>query len=123
MGGKVTNMQGMFRQASAFNSDLSKWNVAQVTNMLGMFSQASVFNQDLSKWNVGKVTNMEGMFRQASAFNQILCGHTWVDSEAKKRHMFTNSTGTIAWATPCGPFQPQNRIDLKAAVNACFRCC
>ena len=39
----VTNMRGMFRGASAFQSDLSQWNVSSVTSMVCMFNGASAF--------------------------------------------------------------------------------
>jgi surface protein len=66
----VTNMSSMFYEASAFNQDLSSWDVSNVTSMEGMFSEASEFNQDLSSWDVSNVTNMEVMFSEASEFNQ-----------------------------------------------------
>ena len=64
----VTNMGGMFAGASAFQSDLSQWNVSSVTNMGGMFQGASAFQSDLSQWNVSSVTYMGCMFNRASAF-------------------------------------------------------
>ena len=39
----VTNMECMFDGASAFQSDLSQWNVSSVTNMRWMFDGASAF--------------------------------------------------------------------------------
>ena len=39
----VTNMRFMFEGASAFQSDLSQWNVSSVTNMYYMFNGASAF--------------------------------------------------------------------------------
>jgi surface protein len=62
-------MLNMFLRASAFNSDISKWNVSNVTNMLNMFNGASKFNSDISKWDTSKVTNMTSMFNGASKFN------------------------------------------------------
>ena len=68
----VTNMQGMFSGASAFNQDIGSWNTAQVTNMEYMFSGASAFNQDIGSWNTAQVTNMRSMFSYASAFNHYI---------------------------------------------------
>ncbi len=65
----VTDMRGMFQYASAFNGDISRWDVSSVMNMSDMFEQASVFNGDISGWDVSKVTNMSDMFNYASAFN------------------------------------------------------
>ncbi|KAF3978660.1 MAG: BspA family leucine-rich repeat surface protein, partial [Methylococcales symbiont of Iophon sp. n. MRB-2018] len=74
----VTNMDNMFRGASAFNQDISSWDVASVTNMGSMFRGASAFNQDIGGWNVASVTNMFDMFRGANAFSQNL-GRWYVD--------------------------------------------
>ena len=90
----------MFSDASAFNQDLSKWDVAGVTDMGFMFSYASTFNQDLSKWDVSAVTNMYWMFAHAPAFNRELCGVAWANSKADKNGMFTGSPGSIA-STVC----------------------
>ena len=101
----VTSMAYMFSRASAFNQDLSKWDVSAVTNMRSMFSSAFAFNQDLSKWDVSAVTDMGSMFRDASAFNRKLCGVAWVQSKAKKEHMFSASPGSIA-STVCTTARP-----------------
>ncbi len=69
----VNSMQGMFRNANAFNSDIGGWNVSTVTNM-GRLFQATAFNQDISLWNVSAVTDMSSMFRNAKAFNQDISG-------------------------------------------------
>jgi surface protein len=58
---------------SSFNDDISSWDVSQVTDMGGMFEDASSFNQDISSWDVSQVTSMYGMFMYASSFNQNLC--------------------------------------------------
>ena len=86
--------------ASAFNQDLSKWDVSAVIKMRGMFSRASAFNQDLSKWDVSAVTDMGSMFHRASTFKHELCGDAWVNSKAVKTDMFTNSSGSIS-STVC----------------------
>ena len=65
----VTNMRAMFFYATAFNQDISSWNVSSVTNMSFMFRNASLFNQTISGWNVSSVTDMSYMFFAASLFN------------------------------------------------------
>ncbi|BAV95374.1 BspA family leucine-rich repeat surface protein [Ichthyobacterium seriolicida] len=88
---KVTNMNSMFRKATAFNGDISKWDVSKVTNMQGMFDDATAFNQNIGSWNVSKVTNMSWMFSNATAFNQNI--GTWkVDNVRDMAMMFKDAT-------------------------------
>ena len=70
----VEGMSFMFRGASAFNQPLGSWAVSAVTDMSYMFDGASAFNQPLGSWNVSSVENMSFMFRGASAFNQVTPG-------------------------------------------------
>lgn len=60
---RVTDMRGMFQGAFEFQSDLSRWNVAQVQDMSFVFNAAFSFHSDLSGWDVSSVTNMQGMFK------------------------------------------------------------
>ena len=98
---RVTNMRAMFNQAQSFNQDLSKWDVSRVTSMTLMFSHATSFNRSLSDWDVSHVTDMQQMFADADSFQQTLCGAAWVNSNASKTDMFSNSPGSIA-ETVCG---------------------
>jgi surface protein len=61
----VTDMSGMFQQATEFNQDILLWNTENVTDMSSMFQQASKFNQ-LLLWNTEKVTNASSMFENAT---------------------------------------------------------
>lgn len=63
---RATSLQEMFG-SSPFNGDISKWDVAQVIDMSRMFAKTP-FNGDLSKWNVARVTSMHSMFAN-SLFN------------------------------------------------------
>jgi len=101
----VTNMRAMFYFASTFNQDLSKWDVSAVTDMASMFLEAYTFNQDLSKWEVSGVTDMGYMFYSALAFKRELCGVAWVNSQAGKHNMFTDSPGSIS-STVCTTARP-----------------
>ena len=64
-----------------------------------MFRDATAFNQDLSAWDVSRVTNMDYMFYSATAFNQTLCGKAWVESTAPQNNMFEDSLGGSISAT------------------------
>ena len=65
----VTDMTGMFNRAPSFDGNLSAWDVSSVTDMTSMFSSASKFNGNLSGWDVSSVESMNGMFGGASKFN------------------------------------------------------
>jgi len=60
-------MSNMFK-GSAFNQDLSNWDVSAVTNMNWMFKDAKVFNQDLSSWDVSQVTSYTDFDTDATAW-------------------------------------------------------
>ena len=62
MGQKDWKRCGSGWDPSAFNGDISKWNVSKVTTMEGMFACAVSFNRDLSGWNVSNVTITDDMF-------------------------------------------------------------
>jgi surface protein len=64
----VTDMSNMFREARAFNGDVSNWDVGNVTNMSSTFSSANLFNGDVSGWDVSNVTNMLALF-SGTSFN------------------------------------------------------
>jgi surface protein len=49
-------MSFMFYNATAFNQALS-FNTGAVTNMNGMFQGATAFQQNIGSWNVANVTN------------------------------------------------------------------
>ncbi len=72
--GSVTEMYRAFLDCSAFNHDISSWDVSKATDMEGMFGGCSTFNQDISGWNVSKVTDMGGMFADCATFNQDISG-------------------------------------------------
>ena len=87
----VNSTESMFAGASAFNGDLSAWDVSSVVDMNSMFAGASSFNGDLSTWDVSSVADMNYMFSGASAFNGDISA--WdVSSVAYMHWMFQNAT-------------------------------
>ena len=48
---------------TAFNQDISDWDVSNVTDMGSMFLGTTLFNEDISAWDVSNVTNMFGVFQ------------------------------------------------------------
>ena len=90
---RVTDMGGMFWNATSFNQPLNGWVVSNVKSMEHMFLRAASFNQPLSRWDVKNVKNMFRMFEGAVAFNQPL--NSWdVSNVRNMRDMFS---GAIAF--------------------------
>lgn len=87
----VTAVFGMFFGASSFNQNIGNWNTSNMTNMSFMFNGASSFNQNIGNWDTSNVTNMQAMFFGASAFNQNI--GSWDTSNV------TNMQGMFAYAT------------------------
>ncbi|MDB4715431.1 BspA family leucine-rich repeat surface protein, partial [Flavobacteriaceae bacterium] len=83
----VTNMKGLFKNNSSFNSDISFWDTSNVTTMYEMFGGATEFNQDIGDWDTSKVTTMKYMFSSASSFNQDI-GDWDTSSVTDMSHMF-----------------------------------
>ena len=71
---KVTDMQAMFCEASAFNHPLEQWNVSNVTSMKGMFCNAPVFNQYIGKWHIKSDCDIGRMFALSSVSKQTFEG-------------------------------------------------
>ncbi len=86
----VTNM-GFTFNSTAFNGDISNWNVSNVSNMAFMFSFNKAFDGDISNWDVSNVGNMISMFASATAFNRDISN--WdVSKVTHMTTMFSNAT-------------------------------
>lgn len=66
----VTNLYYTFAECTAFNHDISGWDVSNVTIISNMFQDAVAFNQDIGGWDISSVVSMFGVFERAAAFNQ-----------------------------------------------------
>jgi surface protein len=71
---RVTDMNGLFCGALAFNDDVSGWDTSNVTDMRNMFGYAVVFDGDVSGWDTSRVIYMGGMFCNALAFRGDVSG-------------------------------------------------
>ena len=47
----------MFKNAAAFNQDVS-FNTTNVTDMSGVFYNATAFNKSINDWDTSRITNM-----------------------------------------------------------------
>jgi len=76
--GQWVNMSNMFRNATAFNQELTAWDVSKVTTMQGMFQYANAFNNagvggsgvGLDTWDTSNVRTMQDMFYDSPVFDQ-----------------------------------------------------
>ena len=92
----VNNMNSMFQDAESFNQTIDIWDVSKVTQMKSMFERAKSFNQDIGAWDVSNVNDMTDMFSSASSFNQDLS--SWkLQARTNTYAMFW---GTSNWTLP-----------------------
>lgn len=76
-GSTVQNVQefnNMFNGATAFNQNISGWNVSGAQQFSRTFFGATSFNQNISGWNISACFSLFEMFNGATAFNQDLSG-------------------------------------------------
>jgi gliding motility-associated-like protein len=105
----VTKMQNMFFQASVFNQNIGAWNTAAVNTMAFMFTSASSFNGNIGTWNTAAVTDMAGMFVQASSFNQNI--GSW--NTAAVTNMSSMFSSAIAFNQNIGAWNTAAVIDMS----------
>ena len=85
----VTDMTGLFRGKSDFNTNINFWDTSNVTDISNLFYEASSFNQDLNKWDTSSVVSMINVFLRANSFNGDIS--TWDTSNV------TNMSGFAIW--------------------------
>lgn len=85
--------QGMFRNARAFNGDVSNFTFTQPDTLLNyFFDNAFAFNQDISMWNMANVNDTPNMFQNAKAFNQDISSWEFPPTWDTANNMFQNAT-------------------------------
>ena len=112
----VTNIDGLFYLASAFNQPLNTWNISKATNLGGMFFYATSFNQPLNSWNTSNATSLNGTFLSAVAFNQPL--NSW--NTSKVTNMFTTFSSAVAFNQDISMWDTSNVTDMTAMFAAAF---
>jgi len=101
----VTDMSGLFLNATRFNGDVSKWTFPNVFTMHYMFNGAKRFNGDVSKWTFPNVTDMSYMFENATSFEGKGVSKWTFPNVTDMSYMFENATsfegkGVSKWTFP-----------------------
>jgi surface protein len=105
----MTDMSRLFHKRTAFNQDISNWDVSNVNNMISMFQDAESFNQPIGDWDVSNVTRMEFMFYGANSFNQPI--GTWdVSNVNGLNSMFQNAK---SFNQPIGDWDVSNATRME----------
>ena len=102
-------MSSLFKDETAFNGDVSAWDVSSATNMNKMFMSTSSFNQDLNNWDVSSVTDMAQMFEESSIYYGI--GDWDVSSVVTTEKMFQRAEHFTGYH----PGFPKNWLSLQTA--------
>ena len=115
----VTDMTGMFANASVFNQDISGWPVNGVTNMSAMFFGATAFDQNIGGWNVSNVDNMSNMFDDVTLsvanYDALLLGWSTIDTAAGETALQTDITFDAGNSKFCNTAA---KGDLTSAPNS-----
>jgi surface protein len=106
----ITDMDGLFREKSEFNEDISHWDVSSVTRLSRMFSFAKAFNGDISAWDVSNVTDMGDMFNRAESFNQDIS--EWDVSNVT--NMYVMFGCAVSFDQPLGNWNVSNVTNMDA---------
>lgn len=89
--GRFTNLISTFEGCSSFNCDLTKWDTSKVTLMTSTFKGCSMFNGDISNWNTGMASDMTSMFMDCTNFKGDLS--KWnVKNVVRFTDMFNNAS-------------------------------
>jgi len=121
---KVATFTNMFKNAAAFNVDISAWNVANGINFPSMFEGATSFNVSLGAWAVDAGTTYTDMFKNANNFQKNLCDwqdHPATDGDAFPDSTMTGADATMFTGTKCngGTFAEGTQGDTSNGVICC----
>ena len=126
---RVTDMSGMFRNATSFNGAISSWDVTSVTDMSGMFDGASSFRQNLGPWYVApddttiRYRDTPGTVGTMSAQNTFLDGQSPaydIGTGGDSALFSINGTALVMKVTPDRPIQNPYIINITAGGTGLF---
>ncbi|MBQ1925099.1 MAG: BspA family leucine-rich repeat surface protein, partial [Proteobacteria bacterium] len=81
--------------ATAFDQDISGWDVSKVTTMQGMFAEATSFNQDLSDWNLSSIS------RVSTSFGPVIDAMSSIFYHSRLENEFTEQVLTLLGNMDC----------------------
>jgi len=89
---QARSVRFMFKKATIFNGDLSKWQFGEYTDSLeSLFEEAETFDRDISEWDTSRMVIMANVFRTAKAFKQPI--GKWNTSRVVNfKNMFMHTT-------------------------------
>ena len=92
-------MREMFRDATAFNGNISSWNVKKVENFTRIFQNAKNFDRSIRDWVLSEAVYLNGFLLNANAFNQDISNWDVRDiAESPKNFSTTTQTN---YKGPC----------------------
>ena len=94
---KVHTLKEAFSNAHAFNQPIGQWDISRVEDLRLAFFTAKAFNQDLSDWRLESATDLESAFRQCEVFRQNLCDWgQWLPQTANLFRTFERTACPLA---------------------------
>ena len=109
----MTDMSRLFHKRTAFNQDISNWDVSNVNNMNSMFQDAESFNQPIGDWDVSNVNGLNSMFQNAKSFNQPI-GDWDVSNVTRMEFMFS---GANSFNQPIGTWDVSKVNNMTAMFS------
>lgn len=114
---KVTNMRDTFNNADGFNRDLDTWDTSNVNSFANMFLAADLFNGNIANWDTSNVTNMTNMFYGAVAFNRDISAWN-VGKVTNMRQMFREATAFNQYLNPWDTSMVRNMANMFLSATA-----
>jgi surface protein len=113
---------GDFEQGSSFNQDISSWDVGNVEDMGSMFNWASSFNQDISSWDISNLQQAQFMFSRASSFNQDISSWEFSTIDNFQGFVEYSDLDTNNYDTLLSAFVDQNLLNKSLFAYELFYC-
>lgn len=111
----VTSLTFAFSSCTAFNANITGWDVSAVTTLANTFQFCSNFNQPIGSWNVSNVTSLDSTFQSCTSFNQPL--NTWNTSSVTT--MFQTFTNCTSFNRSLSNWNLSNTTTIQNLFSGC----